>query len=197
LRVTPLHVFASDGNLEAAALYIDHGADLNARDEHFRSTPLGFAARTGRARMVELLLRRGARLTLPDDPPWATPLAWAKKRRHDEIVQILTDFERSGALPAHSRDEYDALVRDLIDAFQTGAEAPVKRLLTRFRVGHMPQTVELPPADTRIALIRGRVRERLAWRASVMGETLAVDDARVFIARAEGAESWEQLMDRS
>jgi RNA polymerase sigma factor (sigma-70 family) len=194
LRVTPLHTFAADGNLEAAALYIDHGAELDARDENYRSTPLGYAARTGRTRMVELLLRRGAKLTLPDDPPWATPLAWARKRGHEDIVKLLTDFDRSGMLPSHSRDEYDALVRDLIDAFQTGAEAPVRRLLARFRVGHMPQTVELPPADTRIALIRGRVREKLGWRATVMGSTLALNDARTFIAQAEGVRSWEQLM---
>jgi hypothetical protein len=53
--------------------------------------------------------------------------------------------------------------------------------------------MDLPPSDTRIALIRGRVRERLGWRASAMGETLLVDDAREFVAHAEGATSWEQL----
>ncbi len=197
LRVTPLHVFAGDGNLEAAALYIDHGADLDARDENYRSTPLGFAARTGRARMVELLLRRGAKLTLADDPPWATPLAWAKRRGHDDIVRILTDFERTGTLPVHSRDEYDSVVQDLVNAFQTGAEDPVRRLLARFRVGHMPRAAELPPASTRIALIRGRVRERLGWRQSVMGDALSVEDARTFIAQAEGAKSWEHLMSQN
>lgn len=98
LRATPLYHFAGDGDTESAALFLDHGADLAARDEEHASTPLAWAARKGRTRMVEFLLRRGARLELPDDPPWATPLAWATRRGHDEIVRILGDSRRSGAL---------------------------------------------------------------------------------------------------
>jgi ankyrin repeat protein len=89
LRVTPLHRFAMKGNVEKAALYLDHGADLNARDEEISSTPLGWAAKYGQTKMVEFLLSRGAQPTLPDDPPWATPLAWARRRGHDEIVELL------------------------------------------------------------------------------------------------------------
>ena len=65
--------------------FIDHGADLHARDEELHSTPLEYAARQGKQRMV--LLRRGAKPHLPDDPPWATPLAWATRRGHDAIAQ--------------------------------------------------------------------------------------------------------------
>jgi ankyrin repeat protein len=90
LRITALHLLAGKGDVENAAIFIDHGADLNARDEEFRSTPLGYAAKYGKAAMVELLLRRGARPKLPDDPPWATPLAWAILREHNEIVRLLT-----------------------------------------------------------------------------------------------------------
>src|SRR5262249_3733705 len=68
LHITPLHCFAESGDLENAAVFIDHGADLNARDEEFCSTPLGWAARCGKARMVEFLLRRGAKPNLPGDP---------------------------------------------------------------------------------------------------------------------------------
>ncbi|HSL71773.1 MAG TPA: ankyrin repeat domain-containing protein, partial [Longimicrobiales bacterium] len=82
VRRTPLHDFASSGDLESAALYLDHGADLHARDEELCSTPLGHAAMNGQLRMVEFLVRRGAKLTLADDPVWATPLAWAQKRAH-------------------------------------------------------------------------------------------------------------------
>src|SRR5262249_12329775 len=76
LRATPLHHFAEHGDVESAALFLDQGADVHARDEEFCSTPLAWAARCGRTNMVEFLLRRGARPTLADDPPWATPLAW-------------------------------------------------------------------------------------------------------------------------
>jgi ankyrin repeat protein len=93
LHITPLHYFAESGDLENAAVFIEHGADLNARDEEFCSTPLGWAARCGKARMVEFLLRRGTRPNLPDDPhlAWATPLQWAIRRRHDEIARTLMD----------------------------------------------------------------------------------------------------------
>ncbi len=89
MGVTPLHDFAEHGRVENAALYIDHGADLDVRDDDFQSTPLAWAARAGQKGMVELLLARGARPNLPDDPPWATPLAWARRRGHAEIVELL------------------------------------------------------------------------------------------------------------
>jgi ankyrin repeat protein len=49
--------------------------------------------------MVELLLRRGARPRLTDDPAWATPLAWARRRGHEDIVRLLTEYDRTGVLP--------------------------------------------------------------------------------------------------
>ena len=87
---TPLHHFASHGDIDSAGFYIDHGADLNARDDEDRSTPLALAAREGKTEMVEFLLRRGAKAQLADDPEWATPMAWATRRGHDEVVRILT-----------------------------------------------------------------------------------------------------------
>lgn len=89
LGVTPLHQFARKGDREKAALFLDHGADLHARDEDLCSTPLGWAAKFGQMPMVELLLQRGAKPNLPDDPPWATPLAWAIRRGHSEIAEHL------------------------------------------------------------------------------------------------------------
>ena len=102
LGITQLHQAARKGNLEKAAMFIDHGADLHARDDDICSTPLGWAAKSGQIRMVEFLLRRGAKPNLPDDPPWATPLAWATRRGHREIVQMLKLYEETGALPAES-----------------------------------------------------------------------------------------------
>jgi ankyrin repeat protein len=99
LRVTPLHYFAKNGDVEKAALFLDHGADLHARDEDICSTPLAWAAKFGQIHMVELLLKRGAKLHLPDDPAWATPLAWAIRRGHHEIVELLRQYEKTGALP--------------------------------------------------------------------------------------------------
>lgn len=95
LRITPLHHFARKGEVEKALTFIEHGADLHARDEDLCSTPLGWAAKFGRIEMVELLLKCGAKPNLPDDLPdlaWATPLAWAIRRNHSEIVELLKRF---------------------------------------------------------------------------------------------------------
>jgi ankyrin repeat protein len=51
--------------VEKANLFLDHGADLHARDEDICSTPLGWAAKFGRKAMVELLLARGAKPKRP------------------------------------------------------------------------------------------------------------------------------------
>ncbi len=94
-QVTPLHdLCARHGNVDEtriglADLFLEFGADINARDEEYCSTPLGWAARCGIKDMVEHLLGRGAKTNLPDDRPWATPLAWAKKRGHNELEKML------------------------------------------------------------------------------------------------------------
>lgn len=96
-RVTPLHNVCSIGDkyapspnrVELAEMFLEFGADINARDEEYRSTPLGWAARNGLADMVLLLLEKGAAASLPDDEAWATPLAWAEKRGHNEIASML------------------------------------------------------------------------------------------------------------
>lgn len=94
LRATPLHQFARKGDVEKATLFIEHGADLHARDEDICSTPLGWAAKFGQIEMVKLLLKHGAKTNLKDDPKWATPLAWATRRGHTQIVKLL---KRRGA----------------------------------------------------------------------------------------------------
>jgi ankyrin repeat protein len=89
LGITPLHELARKGDTEKAAIFLDHGANLHARDDDIRSTPLGWAAKFGQTGMVEFLLDRGARPNLPDDPPWATPVAWATRRGHAETADLL------------------------------------------------------------------------------------------------------------
>jgi ankyrin repeat protein len=89
LGITPLHEFARTGDTEKASLFLNHGAELNARDDDLCSTPLGWAAKFRQKAMVELLLQRGAKTNLSDDPTWATPLAWALRRGHHEIAELL------------------------------------------------------------------------------------------------------------
>jgi ankyrin repeat protein len=83
-------------------MFLERGADINARDEDICSTPLGWAAKYGRREIAELLLSLGAVAVHPDDPPWATPLAWATRRGHTTIAQLLT---QSLECPASSPSE--------------------------------------------------------------------------------------------
>jgi ankyrin repeat protein len=92
LGITPLHHFARRDDVDSAAVFIRHGADINAVDEEFRSTPLGYAAKYGKKNVAELLLKQGADPALPRDAHWATPLAWATRRGYADIVELLEEY---------------------------------------------------------------------------------------------------------
>ena len=89
---TLLHCLCGSGMphaLECAALLLDAGATITARENVYKSTPLACAASNNALEMVQFLLSRGAPANLPDDEPWATPLAWAQRRGHAQVVEIL------------------------------------------------------------------------------------------------------------
>jgi ankyrin repeat protein len=86
---TLLHWASIHDTSECAAILLDAGATITARDDEYRSTPLAWAARANKPKMVEFLLSRGAPVDLADDETWATPLAWAQRRGHQEVVSIL------------------------------------------------------------------------------------------------------------
>ena len=92
-RLTLLHHMAAEGDVGKARLLVDHGAELDAVDEEYRSTPLGVAARRGQREAVSFLLERGADPNLAA-APWATPLAWARKKGHADIE---ADLRQVGA----------------------------------------------------------------------------------------------------
>ena len=79
---------AQIGDAARATRLLDHGADIDAVDDEFKSTPLGFAARWGRRGMVRLLLDRGADRQIAG-APWAAPLEWARAKGHTAIVADL------------------------------------------------------------------------------------------------------------
>jgi ankyrin repeat protein len=100
-RLTLLHHMAAEGELIKARLLVDHGAEIDAVDEEYRSTPLGLAARRGQRELVAFLVERGADLNLAA-APWATPLAWASKRGHDDITTALRADRSSSSRGAPS-----------------------------------------------------------------------------------------------
>jgi RNA polymerase sigma factor (sigma-70 family) len=185
LRITPLHYFAESGDVQNAAIFIEHGADVNAREEEFCSTPLGWAARCGKRHMVELLLRHGAKPNLPDDLPWATPLAWATRRGHEEIVRVLTEYAQTGKLPPHKLEEYEAVVRDFIAVFEADDAEALQRIKDHFQRRRMPPLEEF----------RNGVRKRLGARqiAEQSGTARSLSDAQFLVAQMHGCESWDEL----
>lgn len=102
LGKTFLHYCAMNADRTIATLFLNAGADINARDLEFKGTPLAVAVRSmcgdekpelikRRHQMIEFLLKRGAEANLPGDEPWATPLAWARKLCLTDVEQMLLD----------------------------------------------------------------------------------------------------------
>ncbi|WP_337169893.1 ankyrin repeat domain-containing protein [Gemmatimonas aurantiaca] len=87
-RFTLLHHMAAQGELGKARLLLDHGADIDAIDDEYRSSPLGVAAHRGQGAIIELLLARGAD---PDagGASWALPLSWAERKGHRTVADML------------------------------------------------------------------------------------------------------------
>ena len=98
----PFLTLPAAGARSAAAILLEAGAEINARELEHHGTPLAAAVRAcpdgdpareeQQARMVEFLLKRGAAAILPDDEPWSTPLAWANRRGLLQIAGLLKQY---------------------------------------------------------------------------------------------------------
>jgi ankyrin repeat protein len=199
LRITPLHSFAETSDVESAALFLDHGADIDAREEEWSATPLGWAAHHGHVLMVEFLLRRGAKTRLPDDAPWATPLALATHRGHAHVVGLLTEYERTGSLPPQTRMRFDALVADLVSAAGGSDEDALNRVASTFRVARPSFHWQHKSHTARVARLRRFLGEQLGKRAGpeLEQDVPTVQEAQLFVARAHGYETWTQLAEET
>ena len=101
---TFLHGCAAQFDTQSAEVFLNAGADVNAKDVQYQETPLTTACRImpdtyssesedyedRRTNFIRLLLKHGAAVELPDDRPWASPLSWARTNGLDEVVQLLT-----------------------------------------------------------------------------------------------------------
>ena len=87
---TPLHLAALSGRAKAAAVLLDHRADVNAADQRGKHTPLHLAAWAGDADLVRLLLARKADPGAKDAMD-RTPLDLATERGHGGVISLLKE----------------------------------------------------------------------------------------------------------
>lgn len=87
--VTPLHIAAQEGYLDAAEALLRHGADVNKPDMEGRS-PLHIAALTPMPEMARLLLSHGADSSLKDKKG-KTPSGLAAEAGHGDTAALLSD----------------------------------------------------------------------------------------------------------
>jgi ankyrin repeat protein len=85
---TPLHDAALGGHREIVELLLDHGADINIKDQESGATPLYYAASMGRVEVVELLIGKGADLTLKNKRGRG-PVEAAVENDHNEIADLI------------------------------------------------------------------------------------------------------------
>lgn len=99
---TPLHLAAHFGQVEAARILLDSGADLAARSQNRNgNTPLHAALAGRQTEAARLLIERGADVTAADAQGW-TPLHLAAHSGDLPIVEML--LERGADANATNRD---------------------------------------------------------------------------------------------
>ncbi|MBA3873084.1 MAG: ankyrin repeat domain-containing protein [Anaerolineae bacterium] len=86
-RVNALHAASANRHLEIARLLIEHGIDVNAKQEG-GFTPLQAAAQNGQLELAELLLAHGADAFAKNDDG-QTALDIARTNNHPEVAQRL------------------------------------------------------------------------------------------------------------
>ena len=93
LGFNALHRAADDGNLAAARLLLEAGADRDLGTQLAGATPLALAAARGRVEMVRLLLEAGANAEKANKKG-VTPIAEAVKRGHRRVACLLLEARR-------------------------------------------------------------------------------------------------------
>ena len=91
---TQLFLACCNGQVDAARLLLDNGADVHRRDSR-NTTPLSLAAYYGPIEVVQLLLDSGADADLNvADEDGDTPIANAKAAGNASIVALLEEHQK-------------------------------------------------------------------------------------------------------
>ena len=85
---TPLHLATENGHTQTAEVLIQHGSDVNSRDDLER-TPLHLAAQNGHQHIAEFLLQHGSQVNAKTVPWQETPLHLAAQNGHKQLADVL------------------------------------------------------------------------------------------------------------
>ncbi|PNW86997.1 hypothetical protein CHLRE_02g104600v5 [Chlamydomonas reinhardtii] len=130
---TPLHYAARAGKLEAVALLLKNGADVNAQTRGMGATALHRAAAQGHTAVVDTLLKAGADAVLVDCDK-ENALHKAAAQGHAEVCRALLQrcptaalaFDKAGRTPA-DRASGAALAQLLAKAREAAAAVAATR----------------------------------------------------------------------
>ncbi|ELR02431.1 hypothetical protein VC83_04307 [Pseudogymnoascus destructans] len=126
---TALTITCSKGHEGIVQLLLDHGADINAKNQDSDRTPLFWAAGSGHASVVKLLLEAGAEPNGAEENGRTTPLAVAAVRGHEDAVWALLEWEGDGV--DIDRKGFADRRTVLSHSAEDGQELIVTRLLDR------------------------------------------------------------------
>ena len=90
MKNTPLHAAVAGRNVEAVRSLLEHGADVNVRQEG-GWTPLHSASQNGDAEMVQVLIAAGANVGVRADNQ-QNPLDLALGKGHQAVVDLLDAY---------------------------------------------------------------------------------------------------------
>ncbi|KAF6981957.1 hypothetical protein CFC21_000401 [Triticum aestivum] len=93
-RLSPLHIAAANGRLEALSMFLDRGAQLDAVDRH-KQTPLMLAAMHGKIGCVVKLLQAGANILMFDSVHARTCLHHAAYYGHVDCLDAILSTART------------------------------------------------------------------------------------------------------
>ena len=119
---TPLFHAAWGGYIALAELLVQHGADINEKEET-GETPIHGASAWGRSKMVSWLIFKGAEVNVGSKG--YTPLHWAAQNGTGVVAQILLD---AGANPK----AIDHIGNSPLDRARLSNNLPVIRVLERW-----------------------------------------------------------------
>ena len=120
--LSPLHGASIYGHVDSARILIDHGANVNAREDDYW-TPLHYACIWGHVTVAQLLLEHKAISNTRNDDN-NTPLHMASEQGHLEIARLLLDHgadvaaQGSGGLTPYqkaTRGGHDDIVKLLLE----------------------------------------------------------------------------------